>query len=125
MRGVFTAHQNPGAVLLSCRGHMGAGDSSCLKDGMKVISSRTEKHPRHELLLQALRTVFQPRAGEAACSQDMIWFSLISASIPRHPSFTLRDLLFEPSLFLLALPCSFSGCSSCDNFNEADLNEGG
>lgn len=99
MRGVFTAHQNPGAVLLLCRGHMGAGDQSCLKEGMKVVSfSRTEKHPQHELFLQALPTVFQPCAGEAACSQDMIWFSLISASIPGHPSFTLRAL-FSSHLF--------------------------
>lgn len=52
MQGIFIAQQNPGAVLLPCRGHVGAGDPSCVEEGLKVLSfPRREEHPRRELLL--------------------------------------------------------------------------
>lgn len=87
MRGVFTAHQNPGAVLLPCGGHVGAGDPSCVEEGLKVISfPRTEEHPRHELLLQALPTVCHSCAREAACSQDMVWLAQKSQQLLNTPS---------------------------------------
>jgi len=40
MQGVFTAHQDPGAVLLLYRGHVGAGNPSCTEEGLKVVSFR-------------------------------------------------------------------------------------